>query len=213
MGYIGLYVSSALLLLLVGEQAFGKKFLKKVPKDDDEGSHSKTLLSRLYGPKYIGGFSQPLREYTCEVDPSMFSRDLSLVTVNGGITSMTAVLVGYGLDESVDTFRGNKGWVYGIGTKKNLYYKLKNQFSLTVDYNPPEDAMWDEDEFCILLFSPALTMGPSLKATIGKPPSDARRNFGSTENLTKVLLDESPNTRSKLVTQCCFIMGIETTFE
>lgn len=206
--YIGIYI---LVLYVPVGRVLAQSYDRLSNEDPQERMYtpeesSRSLLSRLYGTMDFLRLGKRFGGYTCTIPPIIKSKDLSVITLNGMIYSMTTVLVGYGRNETSDTFRGNKGYIYGVGIKRDFSPRSKHKFSFTVDYAPPVNTKWPSEEFCILVFSPALTIGPSIISTLGKRYNDRRRYFGSTENIVSTLIRESPKTKSRLVTQCCFIM-------
>ncbi|ORM40527.1 uncharacterized protein BXIN_2138 [Babesia sp. Xinjiang] len=180
----------------------------KKSQDEATGKNTgKTLLSRLYGPVSFKRMRRSFDTYSCTVPPLIkLDSPSPVVTINGRLNSLTAVLVGYGSREVSELFRSNKGYIYGVGNAWKNKNKYIHQVGLTVDYAPPENPRWKAEEFCMLIFSPSLKVGKSLRSLIGKRYNHKNRYLGSTENIVNTLIDESEGTSSKMVTQCCFIM-------
>ncbi|GFE55761.1 hypothetical protein protein, putative [Babesia ovis] len=174
---------------------------------DSRTSSDKTLLSRLYGTMSLKRIKRSFNTYSCKAVQSMeLGGTPPVITVNGSMKSMTAILVGYGGKEVSGLFRTNKGYVYGIGNIRGTRTKSTHSVGFSIDYAPPEKPLWQVEEFCMLVFTPALTPGPSLRSLVGKRHNHPNRYLGSTENIVDTLIRESAGTNSKFVTQCCFLM-------
>ncbi|EDO05330.1 hypothetical protein BBOV_I002480 [Babesia bovis T2Bo] len=170
-------------------------------------SSDNSLLGSLYGVMSLRRIRRSLNQYYCQVAPYISLGDNPpVITVYGNMKSMTGILVGYGTKEVRSMFRPNKGYVYGVGNSRGNRVKSKRNIAFSVDYAPPQQPRWNTEEFCMLVFSPALKFGPSLENLIGKRFDHENRRLGSTENISRTLIRESEGTDSKLVTQCCFLM-------
>ncbi|GBE61332.1 signal peptide containing protein, putative [Babesia ovata] len=173
----------------------------------DSTSGSKSLSSRRHGYSGFERMRNMFGGHMCTTPESTYLAEAPpAIVVHGRLSSLTAVLVGYGANEVAGTFRSNKGYVYGLGNSVSFFPKFAHRVSFTYDYMPPKQPRWETEEFCALIFSPALNLGPSIISTIGNNANSRQRFLGSTENIVRLLISESAGTRSKLVTQCCFLM-------
>ncbi|GIX64113.1 signal peptide containing protein [Babesia caballi] len=206
-----LSVPYALLLLALAP----KRFADALPKGDGAttvkpkpNSSSKSLLSKLYGPMSFKRLANSFGGYTCKVPQrAVLSGASPMVMVNGLPSTITGVLVGYSPNETSRAFRSNKGYIYGYGASRKSMRKFVHNVLFTADYAPPLKPFWTSEEFCVLVFSPALKVGPTLTSILGKPSNSPNRFLGSSEKIASKLISESAGTNSKLVTQCCFLMS------
>ncbi|CDR95486.1 hypothetical protein, conserved [Babesia bigemina] len=177
------------------------------PSKPDSGSFWRGKYSRIRASPGLDRMSILFGGHMCTIpENAILTETPPVIVVHGRLSSLTAVLVGYGQNEASGTFRSNKGYIYGVGYAGSYFPKFANRVSFTYDYRPPMHPRWEAEEFCALIFSPALKPGPTIISTVGNASNSPARYIGSTETIVKLLINESVGTKSKLVTQCCFLM-------